>query len=82
MDRNSYRDAIKIALRKTPEISMDRRSVHKLSRHKRESSIEEESIEICRESYQAWRTGVFQGGKTHKDECNKQATQTKIQSTY
>ena len=33
-------------------------------------------------SYWAWRKGVSQGGKTHKDECNKQATQPKIQTTY
>ena len=36
---------------------------------------------ICREAIEFEEKEVFKGGKTHKDECNKQATQTKIRST-
>ena len=36
---------------------------------------------ICRGSVELEEKRFFEGGKTHKDECNKQVTQTKIHST-
>ena len=37
---------------------------------------------IYRETVELEEKEFFKGGKTHKDKCNKQATQPKIQSTY
>ena len=39
------------------------------------------NLEILSRSYQGCKKEVFQGSKTQRDECNKQATQTKIQPT-
>ena len=36
---------------------------------------------ICWEAIELEENEFFKEGKTHKDECNKQDTQTKIQST-
>ena len=53
-----------------------------------------QSIERCRESIEKKPTSMdqeaieleerrfFKKGKTHRDECNKQATQTNIQAIY
>ena len=43
---------------------------------KKEGLNKRESVNKLSRSYRAWRKGVFQGGKTQRDECNKQATQT------
>ena len=37
---------------------------------------------ICWEAIELEEKEVFSGEKTHKDDCNKQATQSKTQSTY
>ena len=37
---------------------------------------------ICREAVELEEKEFFKKAKTHKDECIKQATQPKIQSTY
>ena len=57
---------------------MNQRSCRELSRKKKEGSIERESIE---DLSSLKKKEFFKRGKIHKDECNKQATQPKIQST-
>ena len=53
------------------------RDCNKICRDKKKEGLNRrESVENLLRSYQAWRKGVFQGGKTQRDECNKQATQT------
>ena len=51
-------------------------------RLKKESSIEMNLSRICREAVKLEERRVFKGGKTHRDEGNKHATQTNIQATY
>ena len=53
---------------------MDRRSCRDLSRKEKEGSLEREAVELEEKEF-------FKKGKTHRDECNNQATQTKIQTT-
>ena len=38
-------------------------------------------MQICRGSIELEENEFFKKGKTHRDECNKQATPTWIQST-
>ena len=50
--------------------------------HKKLARWKENLSRICRETVKLEEKEFFKGGKTHKDKCNKQATQPKIQSTY
>ena len=53
-----------------------------LSRLKKESSIEMNLSRMYREAVEHEERRFFKGGKTYRDEGNKQATQTNIQATY
>ena len=61
---------------------MDWESIEKLSRPKEEISIERNLSRMCWEAVELKERRFFKKGKTHRDECNKQATQTEIQTTY
>ena len=61
---------------------MDQESIKDLSRKAKEGSIERNLLRIYQGAMELEERRFFKGGKTHKDECNKQATQTKIQATY
>ena len=75
------REAVEKLSRQSPEISMDQDCANFCWVKKKEGLDRSEFVEDLSRSCRAWRKEVFQGGKTHKDECNKQATQTRIQST-
>ena len=62
--------------RRNPETSMDQDCDNFYREKKKEGLDWNESVEDLSKSYRAWRKGVFQGRKTQRDECNKQATQT------
>ena len=60
---------------------MDQESIEDLLWKEKEGLDRKEFVEDLSRSYRAWRKkSFFKGGKTHKDECNKQATQPKIQA--
>ena len=61
---------------------MDRGSVEVSIEAEERKLNRNESIEDLSRSSQTWKNEFFKGGKIHKDECNKQAPQPKIQSTY
>ena len=66
--------------RRSPEISIDRNSV-KICREKEKEGLDRrESIEdlsrICQEAVKLEEIRFFKMGKIHRDDCNKQATQT------
>ena len=78
------RDAIEMLLRRhkaQEKSSIDRESVEDLSRPEKESSIERNLSKMCREAVKLKERRFFKKGKTHRDKCNKQATQTNIQAT-
>ena len=62
--------------------SIDWESVKDLLRKEKEKLDRKESVDDLLRSCWAWRKGDFQGGKIQRDECNKQAIQPKIQTTY
>ena len=73
-------DGLKKLSRRSPEISIDRNSV-KICREKEKEGLDRrESIEdlsrICREAVKLEEIRFFKMGKIHRDDCNKQATQT------
>ena len=69
-------EVVEYLSRRNPKTSMDR-DCNKIYRDKKKEGLNRrESVENLLRSYQAWRKWVFQGGKTQRDECNKQATQT------
>ena len=81
MDREAF-EMLSRRQRAQENSSMDRESVEDLSRHEEESSIEKNLLRMCRKAIELEVRRFFKGGKTHKDECNKQATQTNIQTSY
>ena len=62
------------------KISMDRPAVENLARVKQKDRQKRMCRGICREAIEQEEKEFLKGGKTHKDECNKQATQSKIHS--
>ena len=52
-----------------------------LSRPEKESSIERNLSKMCGKAVKLKERRFFKKGKTHRDKCNKQATQTNIQAT-
>ena len=70
------REAVENLSGRTPETLMDWDCDNFYREKKKEGLDRNESIEDLSRSCRAWRKGVFQGGKTQRDECNKQATQT------
>ena len=73
-------EVVEILSRRNPKISMDR-ECDKIYREKKKEGLDRrKSVEDLSRSCRAWRKGVFPGGKTQRDECNKQSTQPKIQS--
>ena len=61
---------------------MDRESVEIYREKRKKAQQKENLLRICREAVKLEENEFFKGGKTHQDECNKQATQPKIQATY
>ena len=57
---------------------MDQEAVENLSRRQRA----QEKFSMDQEAVKLEERRFFKKGKTHKDECNKQATQTNIQAIY
>ena len=75
-------EAVELLLRRNLESSMDR-VYDKIYRDKRKkSSIKGNLLRICQEAVELEKKSFSKKGKTHKDECNNQATQRKIQSIY
>ena len=69
------REAVKKLSRQIPKSSMDQ-NCDKICRDKKKEGPDwRDSIEDLSRSYRAGRKEVFQGGKTQRDEYNKQATQ-------
>ena len=67
-------EAVEYLLRRNLETLMDR-DWDKICRDKKKEGLNRrESVDKLSRSYRGWRKGVYQGGKSHKDECNKQAT--------
>ena len=77
MDQRSCWESIK----KKPRNFNQSRIYRDLASKEKEGLIEREFVKGLSRSCRAWRKEVFfKKGKTQRGECNKQATQTKIQS--
>ena len=68
------KEAIEHLSRRGPETSMDW-DCDKICQDKNDGLDRRESVEDLSRSCRAWRKGVFQRGKTQRNECNKQVTQ-------
>ena len=84
-DRNLFDGAKKLSrfyqekTQRPQWIEIPSRSIEK---RRKNGSIEENLLRIYREVVELEEKEFFKKGKTHRDECSKQATQTQIQSTY
>ena len=71
------KEAVKNLLRRNPETSMDWESDKIYRENKKDGLNRREFVEDLSRSYRAWRKQeFFKKGKTPRDECKRQATQT------
>ena len=78
VDKNTSmdREAVEKLSRWNPEISMDW-ECDKIYQDKKKEGLDRcKSVKYLSRSHRAWRKGFSKKGKTHRDECNMQATQT------
>ena len=82
MDQRSYRDSIEMKPRNFDGSRICRGSIEKRERRLDRKEFVEDLSRTYRGAVELKERRFFKVGKTNKDECNKQATQTKIQATY
>ena len=82
MDQRSCRDSIEMKPRNFDGSRICRGSIEKRERRLDRKEFVEDLSRTYRGAVELKERRFFKVGKTNKDECNKQATQTKIQAAY